>query len=238
MTHRALAPGRTQVARRGCGCRAAQRPRGAGRRRPGSSMTTSSRHGRILRARRRAARRWTVPRGPEARCGLSAAARARPHAAQLPAQCGPRAARRRCTAAGSRVEPWIDIRCHGHTLGHYLTACACMYESTARRALRRTRRLHRGGAGRLASRRPAAGSPRFRTASHRSPTVSPASPSPACPGTPRTRCSPGCAMPTRSRQRARARGADEVRGLDRCRLRGRAGGALPENARPRARRHE
>src|SRR5688572_2441199 len=28
------------------------------------------------------------------------------------------------------VEPWIDIRCHGHTLGHYLTAAACMYETT------------------------------------------------------------------------------------------------------------
>jgi uncharacterized protein len=28
------------------------------------------------------------------------------------------------------VEPWIEIRCHGHTLGHYLTACACMYAST------------------------------------------------------------------------------------------------------------
>ncbi len=28
------------------------------------------------------------------------------------------------------VEPWIDIRCHGHTLGHYLTAAACMYEAT------------------------------------------------------------------------------------------------------------
>jgi DUF1680 family protein len=28
------------------------------------------------------------------------------------------------------VEPWIDIRCHGHTLGHYLTATACMYGST------------------------------------------------------------------------------------------------------------
>ncbi len=28
------------------------------------------------------------------------------------------------------VEPWIEIRCHGHTLGHYLTAAACMYEST------------------------------------------------------------------------------------------------------------
>ncbi len=28
------------------------------------------------------------------------------------------------------VEPWIWIRCHGHTLGHYLTAAACMFEST------------------------------------------------------------------------------------------------------------
>ncbi|MEO6078619.1 MAG: beta-L-arabinofuranosidase domain-containing protein [Steroidobacteraceae bacterium] len=28
------------------------------------------------------------------------------------------------------VQPWVDIRCHGHTLGHYLTAAACMYEST------------------------------------------------------------------------------------------------------------
>jgi uncharacterized protein len=28
------------------------------------------------------------------------------------------------------VEPWVWIRCHGHTLGHYLTAAACMYENT------------------------------------------------------------------------------------------------------------
>jgi DUF1680 family protein len=28
------------------------------------------------------------------------------------------------------VEPWIDIRCHGHTLGHYLGAAACMYQGT------------------------------------------------------------------------------------------------------------
>src|SRR5215207_10980305 len=27
-------------------------------------------------------------------------------------------------------EPWVAIRCHGHTLGHYLTAVACMYAST------------------------------------------------------------------------------------------------------------
>ena len=28
------------------------------------------------------------------------------------------------------VEPWIEIRCHGHTLGHYLSAVSCMYAST------------------------------------------------------------------------------------------------------------
>jgi hypothetical protein len=28
------------------------------------------------------------------------------------------------------VEPWIEIRCHGHTLGHYLGAVSCMFEST------------------------------------------------------------------------------------------------------------
>src|SRR6476619_8372574 len=27
-------------------------------------------------------------------------------------------------------EPWVGIRCHGHTLGHYLTAAALMYAST------------------------------------------------------------------------------------------------------------
>jgi len=27
-------------------------------------------------------------------------------------------------------EPWVDIRCHGHTLGHYLSAAAMMYAST------------------------------------------------------------------------------------------------------------
>jgi DUF1680 family protein len=27
-------------------------------------------------------------------------------------------------------EPWVEIRCHGHTLGHYLTACALMFAAT------------------------------------------------------------------------------------------------------------
>ena len=30
------------------------------------------------------------------------------------------------------VATWADIRAHGHTLGHYLTACALMYASTGR----------------------------------------------------------------------------------------------------------
>jgi len=32
------------------------------------------------------------------------------------------------------AEPWIDIRCHGHTLGHYLSACSCMFAATGDRA--------------------------------------------------------------------------------------------------------
>lgn len=27
-------------------------------------------------------------------------------------------------------EPWVDIRCHGHTLGHYLSACSLHYAAT------------------------------------------------------------------------------------------------------------
>jgi len=27
-------------------------------------------------------------------------------------------------------EPWVDIRCHGHTLGHYLSACSQMFAAT------------------------------------------------------------------------------------------------------------
>lgn len=27
-------------------------------------------------------------------------------------------------------EPWVEIRCHGHTLGHYLSACAMMFAAT------------------------------------------------------------------------------------------------------------
>src|SRR4029078_1148209 len=27
-------------------------------------------------------------------------------------------------------EPWVNIRCHGHTLGHYLSAVSLMYAST------------------------------------------------------------------------------------------------------------
>jgi DUF1680 family protein len=27
-------------------------------------------------------------------------------------------------------EPWVDIRCHGHTLGHFLSACSMMFAAT------------------------------------------------------------------------------------------------------------
>ncbi len=36
----------------------------------------------------------------------------------------------RSMAAGNRCRCGADIRAHGHTLGHYLTACALMYAST------------------------------------------------------------------------------------------------------------
>ena len=34
-------------------------------------------------------------------------------------------------------EPWIGIRCQGHTLGHYLSACAMMGAATGEPAFRR-----------------------------------------------------------------------------------------------------
>jgi hypothetical protein len=34
-------------------------------------------------------------------------------------------------AGWESVQTWANIRCHGHTLGHYLTACSMMYASTA-----------------------------------------------------------------------------------------------------------
>jgi DUF1680 family protein len=33
-------------------------------------------------------------------------------------------------------EPWVSIRCHGHTLGHYLSAVALMYASTGDRRMK------------------------------------------------------------------------------------------------------
>jgi uncharacterized protein len=34
-------------------------------------------------------------------------------------------------------EPWVSIRCHGHTLGHYLSACAMMYAATGKSRFKR-----------------------------------------------------------------------------------------------------
>lgn len=35
------------------------------------------------------------------------------------------------------VEPWVSIRCHGHTLGHYLSACSLIFEATGDRRFKR-----------------------------------------------------------------------------------------------------
>src|SRR5581483_8556823 len=35
------------------------------------------------------------------------------------------------------VQTWADIRCHGHTLGHYLTAASLMYASTGNADLKK-----------------------------------------------------------------------------------------------------
>ncbi|WP_428312876.1 beta-L-arabinofuranosidase domain-containing protein [Hydrocarboniphaga sp.] len=52
-------------------------------------------------------------------------------------------------------EPWISIRCHGHTLGHYLSACAMMWAITGEaRYLRLAERFnHRALLDPLAERR-------------------------------------------------------------------------------------
>ncbi len=34
-------------------------------------------------------------------------------------------------------EPWVDIRCHGHTAGHYLSACSMQYASTRDQTFKR-----------------------------------------------------------------------------------------------------
>ncbi len=35
------------------------------------------------------------------------------------------------------VEPWVNIRCHGHTLGHHLSACSLMFASTGDQRFKR-----------------------------------------------------------------------------------------------------
>src|SRR5436189_1824133 len=35
------------------------------------------------------------------------------------------------------VRTWADIRCHGHTLGHYLTAASLMYASTGHEEMKK-----------------------------------------------------------------------------------------------------
>src|SRR5262245_18556126 len=35
------------------------------------------------------------------------------------------------------VEPWVEIRCHGHTLGHYLSACSFMFAASGDETFKR-----------------------------------------------------------------------------------------------------
>ena len=46
-------------------------------------------------------------------------------------------------------EPWVGIRCHGHTLGHYLSAASLDVRVDRRRPDEAARRLHRRRAARL-----------------------------------------------------------------------------------------
>ena len=72
------------------------------------------------------------------------------------------------------VEPWIEIRCHGHTLGHYLDRRGVHVSRSRATRASRSASTTSSRSSRSARRRPAAGSRRFPTASRRSPTVSPA----------------------------------------------------------------
>ena len=96
-------------------------------------------------------------------------------------------------------EPWVDIRCHGHTLGHFLSACSMMFASTGEPAFRQRVDYivselqacqESRGDGLLAA---------FPDGPRPSRTVSRASPFRACPGTRFTRSSPDCAMPMYTR---------------------------------------
>ena len=137
-------------------------------------------------------------------------------------------------------EPWVDIRCHGHTLGHYLSAASLMYASTGDARMKQRADYIVDRAAGLSEGRARAGScARSRTARRSSRTPWRAGRSSACPGTRCTRCSPACAMRTSARrQRAGARRADGARGLD-----GRGDRADDRRAdaamlRTRTRRHE
>ena len=108
-----------------------------------------------------------------------------------------------------------------------------------RRALRRARRLHRRRTRRVPGEDRRLAHRRFPTASRRSRTVSRARSSRACPGTRRTRCWPACAMRTCTaaadrRSRCWLKFTDWIDAATRDVPIAR----LPEDARPRTRRHE
>jgi DUF1680 family protein len=90
-------------------------------------------------------------------------------------------------------EPWVGIRCQGHTLGHYLSATSLMHASTgdARMKARADYIVDELHACQRRGRGSCAG---FPTARRSSMPPSPAAGSSACRGTRCTRSSPACAM--------------------------------------------
>ena len=113
-------------------------------------------------------------------------------------------------------EPWVDIRCHGHTLGHYLSAASHDVRLDRRRADERSASTTSSASCRRASRRREAGwCARFPTAPRSSRTPWRAGGSSACPGTRCTRSSRACATRTSTPgSAAGARRPDEARRLD------------------------
>ncbi|MEJ8631213.1 glycoside hydrolase family 127 protein [Sphingomonas sp. I4] len=90
-------------------------------------------------------------------------------------------------------QQWAEINCHGHTLGHYLSACALAYRATKDK---RYRQRIDYIAGELAACQQAAGSGlvcAFPKGPRWSRRTCGASRSPACPGTRCTRSMRACA---------------------------------------------
>ena len=89
---------------------------------------------------------------------------------------------------------WADINCHGHTLGHYLSACALAYRSTGDRRFKARIDISRADWRRARRRRGPGWSVRSRTGRRWWRRICAAIRLPACRGTRCTRCMRACAM--------------------------------------------